>query len=655
MDASVDTQPKPAVRVFVSYARADQPRVEAIVTALTRRGYEVWWDRSIGAGASFTREIEASLRAADAVVVAWSGAAVASDWVLDEAALARDLGRLAPIRLDATPLPLGFGQYQAIDFTGWTGRADGTAIPALAAALDRIAGAGRPRPEHVVPPAAGWRRRAMLAAGIAAPLAVAGAWLAHGLGVGGAKTVAGAAGGAIGARSIAVLPFANLSGDPAQDYFSDGLSEELIDALARLGSLQVVARTSSFQFKGQRPDSALIGAKLGVAYLLDGSVRREGDTVRVSSELVTASTGFTRWSQTFERKLTDVFAVQDGISRDVAQALELRLVGPDAAALSRGGTESAEAYDAYLKGRSLIDAGGAEAVYRRALAQFDLAIVSDPSYAAAHAARAQTLVTLGDEYVAPAGLKAVYAAALDAAQRAAELAPALPEAQAALAGALVSGRSDYAGAKRAWELALAAGGGSPGILVDYGLFNCQLGDFGPGLAAASRAPPLDPLNPRVFKSLGYCLLDARRYDEAIVAVRRALALSPDSNGAHGAIGEALLLQGRPAEALREYDQEPIRWLALAGRAIAARRLGDVAGAEAARQSLAALPDAVTLYQQAQIQAQWGERARAVELLEAAQRAGDSGLTLLKTDPLLDPVRGEPRVAKLIASLGLDAA
>jgi len=624
MDASVDTQPKPAVRVFVSYARADQPRVEAIVTALTRRGYEVWWDRSIGAGASFTREIEASLRAADAVVVAWSGAAVASDWVLDEAALARDLGRLAPIRLDATPLPLGFGQYQAIDFTGWTGRADGTAIPALAAALDRIAGAGRPRPEHVVPPAAGWRRRAMLAAGIAAPLAVAGAWLAHGLGVGGAKTVAGAAGGAIGARSIAVLPFANLSGDPAQDYFSDGLSEELIDALARLGSLQVVARTSSFQFKGQRPDSALIGAKLGVAYLLDGSVRREGDTVRVSSELVTASTGFTRWSQTFERKLTDVFAVQDGISRDVAQALELRLVGPDAAALSRGGTESAEAYDAYLKGRSLIDAGGAEAVYRRALAQFDLAIVSDPSYAAAHAARAQTLVTLGDEYVAPAGLKAVYAAALDAAQRAA-------------------------------ELALAAGGGSPGILVDYGLFNCQLGDFGPGLAAASRAPPLDPLNPRVFKSLGYCLLDARRYDEAIVAVRRALALSPDSNGAHGAIGEALLLQGRPAEALREYDQEPIRWLALAGRAIAARRLGDVAGAEAARQSLAALPDAVTLYQQAQIQAQWGERARAVELLEAAQRAGDSGLTLLKTDPLLDPVRGEPRVAKLIASLGLDAA
>ena len=171
------------------------------------------------------------------------------------------------------------------------------------------------------------------------------------------------------ANSLAVLPFANLSGDPAQDYFSDGLSEELISTLARLKPLHVVARTSSFRFKGAHEDSATIGVKLGVAWLLDGSVRRDGGLVRVSADLADARTGYERWSATYDRDLKDIFAVQSGIAQAVADALKVRLLGGDIAALSRGGTTSPEAYDAYLRGRKLLLEGAGEAGYRAALAR----------------------------------------------------------------------------------------------------------------------------------------------------------------------------------------------------------------------------------------------------------------------------------------------
>lgn len=649
MDAIAETEGAKAAdapRVFVSYARSDQARVQPLVAALSGRGYRVWWDRQISAGAAFTREIEASLRAADAVVVVWSAAAVASDWVLDEASLGRSLGRLVPVTLDSTSPPLGFGQYQTIDFSGWNGRADSQEMPALAAAVARVTGTSAPDPP---PPSALSRpSRRLLALGAGA-VAVAAA------GFGAWRFFPRAQGSpAAAARTIAVLPFANLSGDASQDYFSEGLSEELINALARLGPLQVVGRTSSFQFKGQRGDSAAIGAKLGVANLLDGSVRRDGDTVRVSVELVTASSGFARWSQTYERRLTDVFTVETSIAEAVAQALEVRLLGDEVAALSRGGTTNAGAFDAYLKGRRQLDLGGAQADYRAALAEFDSAIAADPDYAAAHAARSQTLVTLGDEYAPAKDLKADYGDALASARRAVTLAPGLADAQAALAEALIAATRDYAGARQAWTLALAAGGGDARILARYGVFTCQIGDFGPGLAAAARAPALDPLNPRVFKSLGYCLLDARRYADAIAAMRRALALSPAANGAHAAIGEALLLLGRPAEALGEYAEEPVAWIRLSGEAMARHKLGDAAGAQQALQALAAVRDAETLYQQAQVLAQWGDAARAIQLLEAAERAGDTGLGLIKTDPLMDPVRRAPDVQALIARLGLAA-
>jgi len=638
-------RPGPAgKRLFLSYASADRARVAPIVAALTAQGYTVWWDRQIAGGSAYAREIEAALKGCDIVLVAWSAVSVDSDWVRDEAAYGRDQRRLVPLRLDHAEPPLGFRQYQLVSFAGWKGDPEAPQVHQLLEALQTPRAGSGPAP-YAAPTSLetiGRRlldRRALIAGGAVLVPAAAGAWWFLGRA------------GAAPAHSIAVLPFANLSNDPAQDYFSDGLSEELIDTLARLRPLEVVGRTSAFRFKGSKEGARQIGAKLGVSHLLDGAVRRDGATVRVSTQLVDAPTGFEQWSQSFDRDMKDILAVQSEIAQAVARALEVRLLGSDIAAFSLGGASSADAYDDYLRGRRLFDAGGSEAVYRRALARFDAAIARDPGFAGAHAARARALLVLANEYTPPAGLRAGFDAALAAARQATALAPDLAEAQAALAGVLASSGRDTAGARAAWARAMAAGSGEADILTRFGQFSCEIGDFAAGLPAARRAAVLDPLNPRVFRSLGYALFGARRWAESISAMRRALDLSPGAEGAHAAIGDALLLQGNAAGAKAEYDREPLAWLRLTGQAIALQRLGDRAGAEAALAALAADPHGATLYQQAQVLAQWRQPDRALAALAAAAKAGDPGVVLARTDPMVGPLRSDPRFAAFLAGLG----
>ena len=633
--------------VFVSYARADRERVAPIVAALEARGRSVWWDHHLAGGAAFAKEIEAALRSAAAVIVVWSPTSIHSDWVRDEAAVGREDGRLVPISLDGAAAPLGFGQYHVVAMSGWNGRTDAAQIDRILQALDGDARSATPPPggsanaKTVIP-----SRRALLigAAALGAPTIAAGVWWLGGRGLLSAPPPP--------PHSIAVLPFANLSGDPAQDYFSDGLTEELIGALARLPALQVVGRTSSFKFKGSTENSTTIGAKLGVAFLLDGSVRRAGDKVRISGQLIDARTGYQGWSQTYDRGMTDILATQASIGQAVAEQLKVALLGADIAALSRGGTSVPEAYDAYLQGRRLIDAGGVESVFRAALAHFDAAIAVDPAFAAAHSERARTLVALGDQFVGPAALKSTYDAALASARRAVELAPGLAGAQATLGQTLWNSTLNYGLAQPAYAHAMAAGGGDADILARFGLFSCDGGDFVAGLAAARRAAVLDPLNPRVFRFLGYAMIEARNYPEAVIALRHSLELSPQTNGAHAGLGDILQLQGQYRAAADEYAREPVEWLRLSGRAMALRRLGDVAGAHDALKALQARANDVAIYQQAQVYAQWGESDLALAALDAAFKAGDSGLVQLKVDPLMDPVRGDPRFARLLARLGL---
>jgi TolB-like protein/Tfp pilus assembly protein PilF len=620
---------------------------------LRAAGIEVWWDSDLRTGAAFAGETEAALEAADVVIVAWSTTSVQSNWVKDEAGSGRDRGRLLPLRIDDVTVPLGFRQTQWIDLLRWNGRSDAPAAQALVAAALQLAG----QPEAVLPPKIKQRPQWLTPAraGLVG-LAILGLGTTAAIWSGTACEVAKIACPAPAARnSIAVLPFANLSGHADQAYFADGLTEELQARLSRFSGLAVAGRTSSFRFRDRRESSAAIGKALSVDYLLDGSVRREGNVVRVSAQLVDAQSGFQRWGATYDRELKDIFSVQAGIAEAVASALRVTLLGQDTQALSRGGTIDPAAWDAFLKGRALFSSGGGAEAYRAALARFDAAIAADPAFAAAHAARARVLVSLANQFVAPNEMRATYDAALASARRAVALAPTLADAQTTLAVALIEADRNFAGAGAAFAQAMAAGAQDATTRLRYGLYALRIGKTAEAKAALSDAARLDPLNPVAHRALGYAATRAGDFAMAIAAQKRALELSPGSVGAHAEIGKALLLQGKLEEARAAYALEPEEWERLTGEAILHARLGDTPRAEAALAALRALPTGTTWYQQAQIFAQWGKPAAAFAALAAAYSAGDSGLNGVLADPFMDPLAKDARFRQILRKLGLDSA
>jgi TolB-like protein/Tfp pilus assembly protein PilF len=451
-------------------------------------------------------------------------------------------------------------------------------------------------------------------------------------------------------NSVGVLPFDNLSGDPRRDYFSQGLSEELLDALARIPTLKVAARASSFSLRGRGLDAAAVGARLGVGHVLDGSVRQDGNLLRVSAELVDARTGFRTWSQTYDRRLTDVFKVQRDIATNVAEALRVQLGGDQP--LLVGGTSDPAAYDAYLRGRNLLDAQGDEALWREALRDFDQAVKLDPAYAAAQVGRARVLVGIANAFTPAAQLPKVHADALAAARAAVRLAPDLAEAQAALGYVLWQAELDMAAAAAPFERAIQLAPGSADILERYGLFASRTGREDVGVRALQTAVSLDPLNAGAYKSLCAGLYDAHRWAESLSAARRALAFNPQMTYVHAFMGDDLIELRDAAGAAAAFAQEPIAWARLSGQALLAVRTGKPAEA---RRLLAQLDsqfgDSVS-YQRAQILAQLGDRDGAIVALERAQGVGDVGVTNLGIDPYLDPIRGDPRVRAIARRIGL---
>jgi TolB-like protein/Tfp pilus assembly protein PilF len=453
-------------------------------------------------------------------------------------------------------------------------------------------------------------------------------------------------------HSIAVLPFVNMSGDATQDYFSDGVSEELLNALSRLNDLQVVARTSSFSFKGQNVDVSTIAHKLNVGAVLEGSVRRAGNTVRITAQLINGVSGFQMWSQTYDRNLTDTLKVQTEVATSVAQQLEGKLLGDEAAKIEVGGTKNQEAYDAYLRGvqRALRDE---TTEYRVALSEYDRAIALDPDYAAAYAGRASALTNVAFA-TAKFGLREqIYKDAISAARRAVALAPEFGEAHQALAWATLNGLLDFAGAAREYDRALALAPGSANVQGGFAYFAAAMGHFEPALTGGRRAVSLDPQNPSSHLGLSYVFYFARRYAEAQASLEAAKALNPASSWVEESLARLLLASGKVEQARQLCESpatpfdEDYRHFYLAEIYHA---LGRQADAERALKESQALDGDTGAYSYATVLAQIGDTPAALQWLNKAVQLRDPLLSLLKVDWQLDPIRNEPQFKAILGRM-----
>jgi serine/threonine-protein kinase len=444
------------------------------------------------------------------------------------------------------------------------------------------------------------------------------------------------------AKRIAVLPFANLSGDPAQTYFSDGIAEELRSALTRVG-MEVIGRASSDAVKDL--DTKTAAAKLDVANILMGSVRRSPDTIRVNAQLVSGKDGVERWARSYDREPGDAIKIQSDIATNVAQALSIALGQAGREALMLGGTSESAAQDLILQSKQLArDATGADAARKR-LVLAQAAITRDPRYADAYVEKANALYVLGATYAVANQLTQADAAAT----KAIALASRLGSAHAVLS-IIASAQLDFTKSLRETRLAVGLSLDDPNALATMSRNVAWLESGEEGLRLADEAVSRDPLNPAFYHRKSEVLTRLRRYAEVIEAGRKALELGPERRGVHVWIGDALLLLDQPAKAKTEYQAIGPGPFQLARAALLAARIGDRVGAERSMAQLRQEYGAAASYQYGQIYAQLGNADRAFAEFDNAIAAKDPGLLLLKADPFLDPIRGDPRYAALLRRL-----
>lgn len=531
--------------LFISYARTDEVSAARVGDALTASGFSVWRDDQLPASHSYAEVIEERLAEAKAVVVLWSRDAVKSQWVRAEADFARNAGTLVQASLDGTAPPIPFNQVRFADLSGWHG------------------GAGH----------AGWKVIMDTIGGLASGKA--------------AKTPKRAS-----ARvSVCVLPFENMSGDPEQDYFSDGISEDITTDLSKISALEVVARNTAFSFKGQNPDVKDVAKLLSVSHVLEGSVRKAGNRIRINAQLIDGSTGKHLWADRFDRDLTDIFEIQDEISKAIVDALKVKLLPAEKKAIESRGTSNVEAYNLYLMARqqwiggALGKSSREEAIVRLCRQATQL----DPVYAQAWALMALAQLELrfwhGREEDA-----------VPAAERALEINPGLAEAHCAKARYLEEGgRADEAEKQirtalkldpDSWEANREAARmfyrhGHIGEAIPYFEKATSLMDFDwnssmmlvpcysatgdeakmrksarTAVERAERAIAQDPTNGTALGGGAYCLAMSGDEDRARDWIRRALLLDPDNLSMRYNVACTLLRKlgdaGEAIDALRPY-------------------------------------------------------------------------------------------------------
>lgn len=444
-------------------------------------------------------------------------------------------------------------------------------------------------------------------------------------------------------QSIAVLPFKNMSDDANNEYFSDGISEELLNLLTKIPELRVISRSSAFSYKGKDIDIPTVAEQLNVAHVLEGSVRRAGNQVRITAQLVDARTDTHLWSETYERTLDDIFATQDEIAARVVEQLKVSLLD-DAPTIQ---ATDPEAYSLVLQARYLGQQVTPDAD-EKSIALFEQALVIDPDYAAAWAGLAT-----GYANQASVGLRPFdegFTLAREAASKALLLDPAYAPAYGSLARIAMAYDRDLAAAARHYERALAMEPANTGIVSSAATLAASLGRLDQAIALAEYAVARDPVSPFGHANLGLYYRDAGRLDEAIASFRMTLTLSPGYIGAQHFIGEALLLKGEPESALAAMQKEVFEVWRLIGLAMAHHALGQVAASDAALAELIEKYEQDASYNIAYVLSFRGEADRAFEWLNKAVDYNDPGVAEITIEPLFANIHFDPRWPPFLESI-----
>ena len=660
---------EPSRAVFLSYASQDAEAAARICTTLRAAGIEVWFDQSeLRGGDVWDRSIRQQIRECELFIAVISAHTDARregyfrrEWKLAVERthdMSERVAFLVPVVIDDTSetradVPDRFREVQ------WSRLPKGQTSPAFVARVQHLLSRNL-LPTRREPRSAGlgalrrhapssWRPKqwvpamATLLALALGCVAIDRYWIAK-----------RSAATSIAARvapvfappphSIAVLPFVNMSGDKDQEYFSEGLTEELLNSLARINELQVAARTSSFSFQSEHPDIVTVAHKLNVASILEGSVRRSGQTIRVTAQLNNAVTGFHLWSQTYDRDLGDVLKLQTEIATAVANSLRITLLGNVAAKIEAGGTQNPEAFDAYLRASKAYADSQTETTRKEALSLYDEALRHDPNYALAFSGRSIVLETIAEEEFGKPPYRDFLSRAEADARRAIDLAPSVGEGHLALAYVFDTGLNLTRAAEE-YERAVSLAPGNSRILRNYGKFIVSMGHTDAGIAAVRRAVIIDPLNPACSEDLIGTTVQGRLYKESLQAIQNTALLEPVDRRArlHAWEGIVYYLLGdlEKARASCELKTGPENsWQGCL--ALVYEKLGRHADASAMLAQVQEASGDSKGLEYAQIYAQWGETSKALEWLEKAKQLGDPELRNLRVDPLLDPLRNEPR-------------
>ena len=678
---------EPPRAVFLSYASQDAEAARRICEALRASGIEVWFDQSeLRGGDAWDLKIRQQIRDCALFLPIISVHTTSRpegyfrlEWgIADQRTqmIARNKAFIIPVCVDATPdsvpdLPESFLRVQ------WTRLAAGATPPSFCQRIATLLGvAGQPaaapagtRPTPpVATPVAPTLKLSRWILVVAALLLVGGAIALRPWRLLGAKPAAnssaefgvvtrtaapGAAallvseGAAAAApeRSIAVLPFTDMSEKKDQEYFSDGLSEELIDLLTKVPDLRVPARTSSFYFKGQHATISEIAKALSVAHVLEGSVRKAGNTIRVTAQLIRADNGYHLWSQTYDRDLKDVFKVQDEIAGRVVEELKVTL--PTAASSSAARTENSAAHNLYLLGKKFADQPTPEG-FKSAVECFKSAIALDPGYAAAYSRLALAEANLADVTGDPTGLKRATAAA----ERAITLAPDSADGYSARAILRSSFLWEWDGASADFSKALAIDPNNSDTLYGYsGLLGAK-GQLPQALAEIDKAIHIDPLVATFYSMRARLLYDAGDLSAARDAYREVLKINPGHPHANVDLATIELLGGRSEQAFADLQQPAAPGWRRVGSALVEHSLGHAQQAQQALDQLIGDSSQFAAYQIAEVYAWRGEKDQAFQWLERAYAQRDGGLTEVKRDPLLASLRADPRYKAFLAKMKL---